>query len=235
MVFDSGGLQIKPSDGMLLMKKDMGGSAIVLAVAQAIMAAKLPVRLRVLIPAVENSASGAAFRPLDVVPTRKGLTVEIGHTDAEGRVILCDALAEACRDEPDWLIDVATLTGAARVALGTDLPALFSNDEGMAKRLLKAGDEVQDPLWRMPLVEDYRRFLKSPVADLSNVSRSRFGGAITAALFLSAFVDPEISWSHIDVMAWNLESRPGRPVGGEGMTVRALIRAITDWSKKKSA
>ena len=188
VVFDSGGLDLKPSGGMLLMKKDMGGAAIVLGLAHAVMAANWRVRLRVLIPAVENAVSGDSFRPLDVLNTRKGLTVEVGNTDAEGRLILCDALAEADQEKPDVLLDIATLTGAARVALGTEVPALFSNDDGLAHNLLSGSDEAKDPLWRMPLHQEYRRHLESKVADISNTGSSRFGGAITAALFLESFV-----------------------------------------------
>ncbi len=224
--FDSGGLDLKTSAGMLLMKKDMGGAAIVLGLAHAIMDAKLPVRLRVLIPAVENAVSGDAFRPLDVLPTRKGLTVEVGNTDAEGRLILCDALAEADRESPALLMDFATLTGAARVALGTDVPALFSNDEALAEQVLAAGRDVSDELWRMPLWRGYRRQLDSKVADISNVSSGSYGGAITAALFLAEFVSPATPWTHVDVMAWNLESRPGRPSGGEAMGLRAFFHAL---------
>jgi leucyl aminopeptidase len=228
--FDSGGLDLKPAAGMRLMKKDMGGGAHVLGLAQAIMATKLPVRLRVLVPAVENAVSGDAFRPLDVLPSRKGLTIEIGNTDAEGRLILADALAEACRAKPDLVLDFATLTGAARVALGTELPALFANDDDLAKKLLAAADDVSDPLWRLPLHRPYRSLLESGVADLNNISSGSFGGAITAALFLEHFVEPDIPWAHIDLMAWNLSSRPGRPEGGEAMGLRAayaLIRAMT--------
>ena len=189
--FDSGGLDIKTAGNMKLMKKDMGGAAHVLGLAQMIMAAQLPVRLRMLIPAVENSISGNAFRPLDVLRTRKGLTVEIGNTDAEGRLILCDALAEADREGPDLLIDCATLTGAARVALGPDLPALFSNHDATAEALLRHGPAERDPLWRMPLFKPYRRGLDSKVADLNNIWDGPFAGAITAALFLQEFVSAE--------------------------------------------
>ena len=223
--FDSGGLDIKPAGGMLLMKKDMGGAAIVLGLAHAIMSAGLRVRLRVLVPAVENAISGNAFRPLDVIRTRKGITVEVGNTDAEGRLILCDALAEASSERPELLLDYATLTGAARVALGTELPALFSSSDAWADELIDAGREVHDPYWRMPLHRPYRRQLESRVADMSNVGGS-YGGAITAALFLAAFVDPEVAWSHVDVMAWNLDNQPGRPAGGEPMGLRAAYEAL---------
>ena len=220
--FDSGGLNLKPSAGMKLMKKDMGGAANMLGLAHMVMSAGLPVRLRVLIPAVENSVSGNALRPLDVVPTRKGLTVEIGNTDAEGRVILADALCEAASEEPALLIDFATLTGAARVALGVELPALFSNDDALADALQAHGKAESDPLWRLPLWQPYRRHVESTVADLTNAPESPFAGAITAALFLAAFVDPVPSWAHVDLMAWNTEPRPGRPKGGEAMGMRAV-------------
>ena len=224
--FDTGGLDLKPAPGMLNMKKDMGGAATVLAVAAMVMACKLPVRLRLLIPAVENSVSGNAFRPLDVVPTRKGLTVEIGNTDAEGRLILCDALHEGASEKPTMMVDCATLTGAARVALGTDLPALFCNDDALADGLLAAGKAVTDPMWRMPLFAPYKRLLDSRVADLNNVSAGGFGGAITAALYLQAFVPDDVPWAHFDMMAWNNSSRPGRPEGGEAQAARAIFATI---------
>jgi leucyl aminopeptidase len=226
--FDSGGLDLKPAQGMLLMKKDMGGAAHMLALGQMIMAAGMPVRLRVLVPAVENSVAGNAFRPLDVVRSRKGMTVEIGNTDAEGRLILCDALAEACTEKPDLIVDCATLTGAARVALGPDLPVLFSNHDGTAEALLRCGIEEDDPLWRLPLHKPYRRMLDSKVADINNVSESSFAGAITAALFLDEFVEPTIPWVHIDMMAWNPSARPGRPEGGEAQALRALYALIAE-------
>jgi leucyl aminopeptidase len=224
--FDTGGLDLKPASGMKNMKKDMAGAAIVLGLAQAIMAANLPVRLRVLLPMVENSVSGNAMRPLDIVRTRKGLTVEIGNTDAEGRLILCDALAEACTENPAILVDIATLTGAARVALGPELPALFCNDDKLAASLLEAGNAEDDPFWRMPLWRPYRRLLDSKIADLNNVSDGPHGGAITAALYLQDFVGTEIPWAHIDVMAWNTRSRPGRPEGAEAQTLRALYAHV---------
>ncbi len=219
--FDSGGLDLKPAAAMKLMKKDMGGAAQVLALAKAVMARGLPVRLAVLVPAVENAVSGNAFRPLDVLQTRKGLTVEVGNTDAEGRLILCDALARASELEPDAVLDFATLTGAARVALGTDLPALFSNDDGLAKRLLEEGNAEHDPLWRLPLFQAYKSHLKSAVADLNNIADHGYAGAIVAALFLEHFVKPNCPWAHIDLMAWNLKAAPGRPVGGEAVGLRA--------------
>jgi leucyl aminopeptidase len=220
--FDSGGLDLKPASGMRLMKKDMAGAAIMLALAQAIMDAGLPVRLRVLLPLVENSVSGNAMRPLDVVRTRKGLTVEIGNTDAEGRLILCDALVEAASEKPAVLADIATLTGAARVALGPELAALFCNDEGLAAGLLAAAAAEDDPMWRMPLWRPYRKMLDSKVADLNNVSESPHAGAVIAALYLREFVPPDIAWAHLDAMAWNPQGRPGRPEGGEATALRAL-------------
>jgi len=222
VVFDSGGLDLKPAAGMLLMKKDMGGAATALGLAQAIMDAELPVRLRLLIPAVENAVSGNAFRPLDVLNTRKGLTVEVGNTDAEGRLILCDALAEASTESPELLVDFATLTGAARVALGTEIPVMFTNDDEVAEGISASSEEVHDRVWRLPLHAGYRRFLDSKVADISNTPSSSFGGAISAALFLQTFVDEGLSWAHFDIMAWNLEAQPGRPPGGEAMGLRAV-------------
>jgi len=226
--FDSGGLDLKAASGMLNMKKDMAGAAIMLGLARAIMAANLPVRLRVLLPMVENSVSGNALRPRDIVRTRKGLTVEIGNTDAEGRLILCDALAEASTEEPALLVDIATLTGAARVALGPELPALFCNDDPLAAALAAAGAREDDPVWRMPLWRPYRRLIDSKIADLNNVSEGPQGGAITAALYLQEFVDPGIPWAHLDVMAWNNRSRPGRPEGAEAQTLRTLYAHIAD-------
>jgi len=224
--FDSGGLDLKPSSSMKLMKKDMGGAAHVLGLALMIMEAKLPVRLRVLIPAVENAVSGEAMRPLDILTTRKGLTVEIGNTDAEGRLILADALTEAASEAPALLIDIATLTGAARTALGPDLPALFCNDDRLAAAILAAGTTEADPLWRLPLYTPYRRLLDSKVADIASVSDGPYAGAITAALFLQEFVGPDIAWAHLDVMAWNGAARPGRPEGGEALALRALFAVI---------
>ncbi len=224
--FDSGGYDLKPSSGMLLMKKDMGGAAHALGVARMVMTAGLPVRLRVLIPAVENMVSGDAMRPMDILHTRKGLTVEVGNTDAEGRLILCDALAEADSDKPALLIDFATLTGAARVALGPDLPALFANDDSLAADLLAAGDAVSDPLWRLPLWQGYRKGLDSKVADLNNAPPGGFAGAITAALFLESFVSKDTAWAHIDTYAWNGSARPGRPEGGEALGMRAVYSVI---------
>lgn len=224
--FDSGGLDIKPSGAMLTMKKDMGGAAQALGVAQMVMQAGLRVRLRVLIPAVENAISGSAFRPLDVLRSRKGLTVEIGNTDAEGRLVLADALDAASAETPALLVDFATLTGAARVALGADLPAMFCNDDALAAELEAAGREVCDPVWRLPLWRPYARHLDSAVADLSSTSDGPFAGAITAALFLERFVAPGIPWIHLDLFAWNAADRPGRPKGGEAMALRAVAALI---------
>jgi len=226
--FDTGGLDLKPASGMLNMKKDMGGAATMMAVASMIMACKLPVRLRLLVPAVENSVSGNAFRPLDVVPTRKGISVEIGNTDAEGRLILCDALFEGASEKPSMMVDCATLTGAARVALGPDLPALFCNDDTLADQLLAAGKNVTDPMWRMPLYRPYRRMIDSKVADINNVSGGAFGGAIIAAIYLQEFVPDDVPWAHFDMMAWNNVSRPGRPEGGEAQAARAIFAAIEE-------
>ena len=226
--FDTGGLDLKPTSGMKLMKKDMGGTANVLGIAAMIMAAAIPIRLRVLIPAIENSVSGNAVRPLDVVPTRRGLNVEIGNTDAEGRVILADALTEASREKPALLIDCATLTGAARVALGTDIPALFCNDERLAADLLAHSDGEADPMWRLPLWQPYRKHIASKVADIANVAEISYAGAITAALFLAEFVEAETAWAHIDLMAWNTSPRPGRPEGGEAQGIRAVFALIKD-------
>lgn len=220
--FDTGGLDIKSPSGMLLMKKDMGGAAHVLGLARLIMAQQLPVRLRVLIPAVENVIAGNAYRPGDVISTRKGLTVEIGNTDAEGRVILADALAEGASENPELLIDIATLTGAARVALGTDLPALFTDDEQIAAQLLQQGQREDDLLWRLPLYAPYRKLIDSQIAHINNSSSNGYAGAITAALFLKEFVPPTVPWLHLDLMAWNVCSRPGHPEGAEAMAIRAL-------------
>jgi leucyl aminopeptidase len=220
--FDSGGLDIKTAGGMRLMKKDMGGAATVLGLASAIMEAGLPVRLRVLVPAVENAISANALRPLDVIRARNGATVEIGNTDAEGRLILGDALVEASAETPALLVDMATLTGAARTALGPELPALFSDDDVLADDILRAGRDSGDPLWRLPLWRPYRKMLKSGIADINNASEGAFAGAITAALYLREFVAPEVSWAHIDTYAWNATSRPGRPEGGEALALRAL-------------
>ncbi|MHC8508187.1 MAG: leucyl aminopeptidase family protein [Rhodospirillales bacterium] len=269
VTFDTGGLDIKPAGAMKLMKKDMGGAAQILGLAAMVMDAGLPVRLRVLIPAVENSIAGNAMRPLDVIDTRAGLSIEIGHTDAEGRVILADALFEAARERPALMIDCATLTGAARVALGTELPALFCNDDASAKRLVDLGAAVDDPLWRLPLWRPYARHVAAAkAADVTNAPETGFAGAITAALFLERFVNAGAAkakppqktargrkasasapvpahqarascgvhnaaedappWAHVDLMAYNTSSRPGRPEGGEAMGLRALFALIED-------
>jgi len=220
--FDSGGLDLKTASGMRWMKKDMGGAATLLALGDAIMDAGLDVRLRILVPAVDNAVSGGALRPGDIVRTRQGMTVEIGNTDAEGRLILCDALAEAASERPDLIVDMATLTGAARVALGPDLPALFVREDALAASLLAAGGREGDPLWRLPLWQPYREMLKTPIADINNVSEGPFAGAITAALFLAEFVPTEIPWMHLDTYAWNGKTKPGRPEGGEALALRAL-------------
>ncbi|MGB0844547.1 MAG: leucyl aminopeptidase family protein [Alphaproteobacteria bacterium] len=225
--FDTGGLDLKSAGNMRLMKKDMGGAAHVLAVASMVMDLGLPVQLRVLIPAVENSVAGNAFRPGDVIDTRKGISVEVGNTDAEGRLVLADALALACEDTPDLLIDFATLTGAARVALGPDLPAVFTNDDGFAAHIQHASNERLDPTWRLPLHPAYRSAMASNFADTNNISESMpMGGAITAALFLEKFVAEGTTWAHLDVMAYNTRSKPGRPAGGEAMGVLAIYDAL---------
>jgi leucyl aminopeptidase len=224
--FDTGGYDLKPSSGMLRMKKDMGGAATVLGLARMIMEADLPVRLVVRIGCVENSVSGTAMRPLDVIRTRKGVTVEVGNTDAEGRLVLCDLLADACDEQPALLVDCATLTGAARVALGPDLPAMFCNDDDWAEALLRAGHKQHDPLWRLPLWAPYDRWLDSPVADFNNVSSKPHAGAITAALFLQRFVAPGTPWVHLDLYAWNDQTSPGHPEGGEAYGMRAMFAAV---------
>jgi len=224
--FDTGGLDIKPSSGMILMKKDMGGAALVLALARMLMDADAPIQLRLLIPAVENSISGRSYRPSDVLRTRLGLTVEIGNTDAEGRLVLADALAEADRESPDLLIDLATLTGAARVALGPELPAIYSTPAELAEELRAIGERESDPMWPMPLWAGYDEDLASRVADLNNVSSTQFAGSIIGALFLKRFVSRTRNWLHADVYAWNAKERPGRPVGADPHTVRALYRLV---------
>ncbi|MEP2103733.1 MAG: leucyl aminopeptidase family protein [Parasphingorhabdus sp.] len=221
VTFDSGGLSMKSPAGMLIMKKDMGGAAHAIALAKMIMEAKLPVQLHLLVPAVENSVDGHALRPGDILQSRKGLTVEIGNTDAEGRLVLGDALTLAGEEEPELIIDFATLTGAARVALGPDLPALFCNNDEMAAGLLDSGEEEDDPLWRMPLWSRYEYRLKSPIADTNNVAVGSFAGCITAALFLKKFVPASIPWAHFDTYAWRPASKAGRPKGGEALGLRA--------------
>ncbi|WP_411341132.1 leucyl aminopeptidase family protein [Sphingopyxis sp. J-6] len=219
--FDSGGLDIKPSAGMRLMKKDMGGAAHVLALAELVMAAGLPVRLHCLVAAAENAISADAFRPGDVLKSRLGLTVEIGNTDAEGRLVLGDALAKAGEDKPELILDFATLTGAARVALGPDLPALFANDDSLADDLLKGGSERDDPLWRMPLWDGYADLLETDIADIGNAGSSAFAGTITAALFLKRFIPDNTAWAHFDTFAWRPSAKPGRPKGGAALGLRA--------------
>ncbi|KQN36967.1 aminopeptidase [Sphingomonas sp. Leaf407] len=226
--FDSGGLDIKPSAGMRLMKKDMGGAAHALALASLVMETRLPVRLHLLVPAVENSVSADSFRPGDVLNSRQGLTVENTNTDAEGRLILGDTLTKACEAAPDLLIDFATLTGAARVALGPDLPATFVNDDSLAADLLAAGTAEHDPLWRMPLWDGYDDMLKSDIADMVNAPEGGMAGAVTAALFLRRFVDPGVAWAHLDTFAWRAAAKPGRAKGGEACGLRAAWRLLKD-------
>ena len=226
--FDTGGLDIKPPAGMLLMKKDMGGAACVLALARMVMESSLPVRLRVLVPAVENSIAGNAYRPGDVLRTRKGLTVEVGNTDAEGRLVLCDALALADAERPDLLVDLATLTGAARIALGPELPAVFGTREETVDALVRHGRRLADPLWPMPLWAGYEDDIASKIADINNVSGSTFAGAIIGGLFLKRFVTESKDWLHVDLFGWNPKERPGRPVGAEPQVVRALYALLTE-------
>lgn len=224
--FDTGGVDLKPSSGMLIMKKDMGGAANVLALAQMIMDAKLKVRLRVLIPAVENSVAGNAFRPLDIFKSRKGPTVEIGNTDAEGRLVLADALALAEEDKPDLLIDLGTLTGAARVALGPELPPFYTRDDALADEVARCARAENDPLWRMPLWMPYDAWLDSKTADMNNAPSNGFAGSITCALFLQRFVEPATTWLHVDIYAWTPSAKPGRPEGGECQAARALYKLL---------
>lgn len=226
VTFDTGGLDIKPSSGMLLMKKDMGGAANMLGLAHAIMDAGLRVRLRVLIPIVENAISGASFRPGDILHSRKGITVEIGNTDAEGRLILGDALALADEEAPDMIFDMATLTGAARVALGPELPPLYATDDDLARELMAEGRLRDDPLWQLPLWAPYEAMLSSKIADINHVSSGGFAGSITAALFLKRFVTAAPSWTHLDIFAWAPEARPGRPFGGTDQGIRAIYGVL---------
>lgn len=228
VVFDTGGLDIKPSAGMLLMKKDMGGAAAMIALGAMIMGARLPVRLRLIVGAVENSISGDAFRPGDVIPSRKGLSVEIGNTDAEGRLVLADALALADEEAPEILVDAATLTGAARVALGPDLPPLYTDDDGFADDLLRHARAEHDPLWRMPLWNAYDDLLSSKIADLNHISSGPFAGSITAALFLRRFVERAKTFAHLDIYAWNPSAKPGRPEGGEVQGARAIFALLQE-------
>ncbi len=226
--FDSGGLDIKPAAGMLLMKKDMGGAACVLALARMVMESSLPVRLRVLVPAVENSIAGNAYRPGDVLRTRKGISVEVGNTDAEGRLVLADALALADAERPDLLVDLATLTGAARIALGPELPAVFGTRDETVEALARHGRRLADPLWPMPLWAGYDDEITSRIADINNVSGSTFAGAIIGGLFLRRFVTEARDWLHVDLYGWNPKDRPGRPVGAEPQAVRALYALLVE-------
>ena len=225
--FDTGGLDIKGAEGMRLMKKDMGGAAHALALARLVMQRGLPYNLHVLVPTVENAISGNSYRPGDVIRTRAGHTIEVGNTDAEGRVILCDAMAYAIEQKPKTLIDFATLTGAARVALGPELPVLFCNDDKLAQRLIDAGEATSDPIWRLPLWRNYRRLFDSDIADFSNSGRGGYAGSIVAALFLDYFVPDNVAWAHFDVFSWNDVSRPGRPQGGEAQGLRAVLEALS--------
>jgi leucyl aminopeptidase len=224
--FDTGGLDIKPESGMLNMKKDMGGAACMLALAHMLMDRGTKIRLRVLIPAVENAISGSAFRPRDIYRARNGLTVEIGNTDAEGRLILADAIALADQEKPELIADMATLTGAARVALGTEIPPIYTDDDELAAALASCAISENDPLWRMPLWRPYDQLLDSKVADINNVASGGFGGSITAALFLRRFVSQTKAWLHCDIYAWNLTAKPGRPEGGECQAARALYALL---------
>lgn len=224
--FDTGGLDLKPSSGMRFMKKDKAGAAYALGLAQLIIRQKLPVNLRVLIPAVENAISATSYRPGEVLRARTGKTIEVSNTDAEGRLILADALIEAVAEKPNYILDFATLTGAARVALGPELPALFTNNDQMAKLILESGDAVSDSFWRLPLYQPYREYLKSTVADLMNASETPMAGAITAALFLETFVPKEQAWAHFDLYAWNLCPSPGRPAGAEALGFRGIFEFI---------
>ncbi|MGZ2410979.1 leucyl aminopeptidase [Sphingomonas sp. F9_3S_D5_B_2] len=224
--FDSGGLNLKPGSGMRLMKKDMGGAAHALALARLIISERLPVRLHLLIPAVENAVSGAAYRPGDVLRSRKGLFVEIDNTDAEGRLILADALTRAAEDQPDLIVDFATLTGAARTALGPDMPAMFANDDDLAGALTAAAKDAEDPVWRMPLWAPYDEMLKSDLADFANSANSPMAGCIVAALFLQRFIPADLGWAHFDTYAWRDAAKPGRPKGGEALGLRAVFAAL---------
>jgi leucyl aminopeptidase len=228
VVFDTGGLDLKPESAMLIMKKDMGGAANVLALAHMIMDRGLPVSLRVLIPAVENAVAGDAFRPLDVYPSRKGITVEIGNTDAEGRLILADALALACEDKPDLLVDMGTLTGAARVALGPELPPFYTDDDALASDVARHAQTENDPLWRLPLWPRYESMLDSKIADTGNVGSGGMAGSIVCALFLKKFVEESRSWLHFDIYAWTPSARPGRPDGGECQAARAMYALLCE-------
>jgi leucyl aminopeptidase len=224
--FDTGGLDLKPADGMRNMKKDMGGAAHAIALAELVMARKLPLHLTLLVPAVENAVGPNSYRPGEVIATRAGLSVEIDNTDAEGRVVLCDALTYAGEQKPALILDFATLTGAARIALGPDLPALFSNDDALAQQWLDAGVQLRDPLWRMPLWRPYWRYLTSGIADIANGGPSKMAGSVTAALYLERFVPAGLKWAHLDVYSWNDADRPGRPAGGEAQGLRAAYALL---------
>ncbi len=231
--FDSGGLDIKTASSMRLMKKDMGGAAIAIGLAEWVLMARLPIRLTVIIPSVENAISSESYRPGDVLTMRNGLSVEIDNTDAEGRLILADALAYASEQKPDLIVDFATLTGAARVAVGTQISALFTNNDKLAHQLMQASEKTEDAIWRMPLFKDYARMNDSIIADLSNSTSSSYAGAITAALFLERFIDGNIPWAHFDTMAWNERSRPGHPEGGEAMAMMAVAAYLMERCGKK--
>lgn len=226
--FDSGGLNLKSLDGMRIMKKDMAGAAHALGLARMIMSQRLPVRLRVLIPIAENMVAGNSYRPGDIITTRAGISVEIANTDAEGRLVLCDALAAAATESPDLLLDFATLTGAARVAVGPDIAAFFANQEDLAKGLTRAGEQSRDPVWRLPLHQPYERYLKSEIADICNATAGPYAGAITAALYLKQFVPNTIPWAHFDLSAWNFDKLPGRPCGGEANALRAVFTYLQE-------
>jgi leucyl aminopeptidase len=228
VTFDTGGLDIKTAAGMLMMKKDMGGAANILGLAHAIVSANLPVRLRVLLPVVENAISGNAFRPGDVLSSRRGLTVEIGNTDAEGRLILADALALADEESPDLIVDMATLTGAARVALGPELPPLYSTDDKLASEITAAGLTVEDPFWQMPLWSPYDGQLSSKIADINNTGSGGYAGSVIAALFLRRFISKAKAWVHLDILSWAPEARPGRPVGATDQGIRAVFSVIRE-------
>lgn len=225
--FDTGGYDLKPAAAMLRMKKDMGGAALMLGLASAIMEQDLPLRLTVRIGCAENMVSGEAMRPLDVLRTRRGLTVEVGNTDAEGRLLLCDLMAEASDERPDLMLDAATLTGAARVALGPDIPAIFTPDDEIAALVSQSAIDAHDPVWRLPLHSEYDQWLSSPIADIANISSKPHAGAVIAALFLKRFVSPGVSWMHVDTYAWNDSTRAGRPEGGDAQSLRALLSAVT--------
>jgi leucyl aminopeptidase len=224
--FDSGGLDLKPASAMRQMKKDMGGAAQVIGLAQLIMHYQLPIRLMVLIPAVENTIDAAAYRPGDVLRMRNGLHVEIDNTDAEGRLVLADALVYACEQNPDWVLDLATLTGAARTAVGTEISALFTDEQPLASQLMALGREWNDPVWQLPMYEGYANMLDSVIADMTNSTSSPYAGSITAALFLKRFISPDVKWAHFDLMAWNISTKPGRPEGGEAMAVMSLFEYL---------